>query len=442
MSVINLFNTAVLVFVLSLSPFISRSQQIYFPPPNNTDWVVTSPESLGWCTDKIAPLYNFLESNNTKAFIVLKDGKIVLEKYFGTFTADSLWYWASAGKTMTGMLAGIAKVEGYLKLDTAVSAYLGKGWTSCPPEKEALIKVRNQLTMTTGLDDRVSDPDCTSPSCLQYLADAGTRWAYHNAPYSMLNPLITAATGIDFKTYFNSMIRNKIGMNGLWVNLNYNHIYFSTARSFAKFGLLLLAKGTWNGTPILSDTAYLRALTNTSQNLNKSYGQLTWLNGKQSYMLPQSQFVFPGPLCPDAPAEMYAAMGKNGQLINVVPSKGLIMIRMGNAPGSQFEVPNAYNNQIWQQLNMVICNPTGSSEATVSKEPYEIYPNPANTEINIVPGEASKYFSTFLLNLNGQLVQKYGNQRILDVSTVPPGNYLLIIISNGTKFMSKISIIR
>jgi sulfur carrier protein ThiS len=55
-----------------------------------------SPATLNWCADKIDTLYDFLEQKNTKGFVVLKDGKIVLEKYFGTFNEDSLWYWASA----------------------------------------------------------------------------------------------------------------------------------------------------------------------------------------------------------------------------------------------------------------------------------------------------------------------------------------------------------
>ena len=55
-----------------------------------------SPESLGWKMNYVDSLYRFLEGENTKAFIVLKDGKIVLEKYFGTFTADIILIFAPA----------------------------------------------------------------------------------------------------------------------------------------------------------------------------------------------------------------------------------------------------------------------------------------------------------------------------------------------------------
>lgn len=430
------------ILVLILGSELCKAQLYYFPPAGNSVWEATSPESLGWCTDEIDTLYNFLESRNTKAFIVLKDGKIVLEKYFGDFNSDSLWYWASAGKTLTSMLVGIAQDEGFLSIDSSVSKYLGQGWSSCPAEKEKLIKVRNQITMTTGLNDMVSNTDCTSPDCLNYLADAGTRWAYYNAPYTILDPVISNATGIDFNTYYNSRIRNKTGMNGSWFYIDFNHIYFSTARSMAKYGLLLLAKGKWEGEPILADTSYYNAMINSSQDLNPSYGYLTWLNGKQSFMLPQSQFVFPGSLCPDAPADMFSAMGKNGQLINVVPSQGLVMVRMGNAPDNQYELANYFNNLVWQHLNSVICNTHGIPDQAGATDEFRIYPNPVSSRINIEAADISNEYIVRLFNLAGLLIMKEAvNARNIDVSGIPSGVYILDISHNGKSSHCLIQII-
>ena len=144
----------ILLFLfLALTRLPGKSQQLYFPPATGTAWVTVFPASLGWCGDKIDTLYQYLGQANTKAFIVLQDGKIAIEKYFGTFTQDSLWYWASAGKTLTSFCVGIAQQENYLALSDTTSKYLGIGWTSCPGEKEEKITIRNQLTMTTGLDD-------------------------------------------------------------------------------------------------------------------------------------------------------------------------------------------------------------------------------------------------------------------------------------------------
>ena len=373
-----------LLFMLLMIGFSEslQSQNLYFPPLTGNNWETISPDSLGWCTDKIDSLYDFLDQKNSKAFIILKDGKIVIEHYFDSFTQDSIWYWASAGKTLTAFLTGIAQEEGYLSLSDSTSKYLGSGWTSCPPEKEKLITIRNQLTMTSGLKDFVADPYCTDPQCLIYQADAGTRWAYHNAPYTLLDQVITNATGQNFNLYFNNKIRSRTGMNGIWLPSGYNNVYFSNARSMARYGLLIQNKGIWASDTLLHDIGYFNAMVNTSQNINNSYGYLWWLGGKESYMLPQTQFVFPGTWAPNAPSDMIAGLGKNGQILNVVPSMELVMIRMGDAPDSSLEVAPYFNNEIWQKLNQVICSPVivseNNNQAPVDFELYQNYPNPFN----------------------------------------------------------------
>jgi hypothetical protein len=72
-------------------------------------------------------------------------------------------------------------------------------------------------------------------------------------------------------------------------------------------------------------------------------------------MVPGSQVVFPGEITSNAPDDMFAAMGKNGQLINVVPSKKLVMIRMGDVPDASL-VPLTFQNEIWAKLNSIIIN--------------------------------------------------------------------------------------
>jgi CubicO group peptidase (beta-lactamase class C family) len=193
------------------------SSEIYFPPADNNNWESVSPEELNWNTEKIPGLLEFIEEKNSKAFLVLKDGRIVIEKYFGSFTRDSLWYWASAGKTLTAATVGIAQEEGLLSIDDKTSDYLGTGWTSLAKEKEDLITIRHQLTMSSGLDDGVANRDCWEPECLQYLEDAGERWAYHNAPYTLLEQVVESAAGQTYNQFFFGALRNKIGMDGAWI---------------------------------------------------------------------------------------------------------------------------------------------------------------------------------------------------------------------------------
>lgn len=335
-------------------------EEIYFPPVASGTWETISPASLGWNETKIAELDAFLTTTSTRALIVLKDGKIAIEKYSGKqlvntsldFTQNSNWYWASAGKTLTSGLVGIAASRGEINLDSKTSDHLGVGWTSLTAEQENLITVRHQLTMTTGLDDDVDNPDCTDPSCLIYKAAPGTRWAYHNAPYTLLDGVITAATGKTLNNYLNDKLSSKIGMDGQYIKTGDNNVYYSTPRSMARFGLLLLNNGKWDETQIIPED-YVNLMTSASQNFNLSYGYLTWLNGKASYMVPGLQVVLPGSVSPNAPDDMFAAMGKNGQLINVVPGEKIVVIRMGDAPGTNL-VPFTFQDDLWEKLNEII----------------------------------------------------------------------------------------
>ena len=331
-------------------PNPSPEENLYFPPINSDTWETISPTDLGWNTNELQPLLDYLEEKNSKSFIMLYNGKIVVEQYMNDHSDSKIWYWASAGKTLTTALSGIAQEEGLLNIDSKVSDYLGNGWTSAPIEKEDLISCKNLLSMNSGLDD--SRGDDVSPENLVYVADAGTRWAYHNV-YVKMQDVIATASNLTWNQYFNTKLRDKIGMTGNWVDIGGLSVYWSNTRSMAKFGLLISAKGKWENTQIIPEN-YLNDATTTSQNINLAYGYLWWLNGKQSYHLPQSQLQFNGTLIPNAPSDMYAALGKNDQKIYVIPSKNLVIVRMGDAgDGENFAVSN-FDNDLWAKINAFI----------------------------------------------------------------------------------------
>lgn len=411
-----------------------KAQPLYFPPLNSTAaWETVSPSSLGWCITKIDTLYNYLQQQDTKGFIVLKDGKIVLEKYFGAFTKDSLWYWASAGKTITSFLVGKAQEENYISINDTSSTYLGLGWTNCTAPQEHKIKIRNQLTMTTGLDDGVPDNHCTLDTCLNYLAAAGTRWAYHNAPYTLLESILTTATGQPINTYTYNKLKLKTGITGAWVLSGYDNVFYSKARSMARFGLLMQNNCIWSNDTLLYDMAYINQMTNTSQNYNLSYGYLWWLNGKSSYMAPGSQMVIPGSYAPAAPSDMFAGIGKNGQILSISKSLGLVVVRMGNQL-SGGEVPTQLCNSIWEKLNTVMCSTTLAEQITQNK--MLIYPNPANTVIHIMEPLVAP-FQIKIINPFGQIMFNVQNKTKIDVSNLANGMYLITITQGQYKHTQK-----
>lgn len=421
------------IFLLLAAPQATRAQAPYFPPnPGSGTWQTVDPASLGWCPSRIDSLVAFLEARNTKGFLVLKDGRIALEHYFGSFTQDSLWYWASAGKVLVATTVGAAQEDGFLNILDPVSNYLGPGWTSAAPAQEAAITVRHQLTMTTGLDDGVPNSECTAPDCLPFLAEAGTRWAYHNAPYTLLRQVVANATGQLFLTYFNNRLRNRIGMNGLWLPVGDNVLYFSNLRSMARFGLLAMNGMVWGTDTILHDTAFVHAATNPSQTLNPSYGYLWWLNGQSTFMLPGLQISFPGPLMPDAPMNMFSGLGMNDQIMNVVPGAGLVLVRMGGPAGDTYPVSALFDNEIWQYMNALECG-TGIAEAS-GAEGALLVPNPASGTVRIGLHNGGLPDRVVIMDSCGRTLHSFGPTDNFDVAGWPPGVYFVRVISpQGTR---------
>ncbi|UII26478.1 serine hydrolase [Fulvivirga maritima] len=329
----------------------NQNATMYFPPISGAEWETSAVTELEWNESAIEPLKQFLTDQNTKSFMILVNGRIVIEEYFNGHAATSTWEWNSAGKTLVTAATGIAQQNGLIDINNKVSDYIGTGWTRATAEQEDLITVKNLLTMTSGLDD---EPQLVIRPNLTYLADAGTRWAYGNVFQRLIN-VVEEASNTQFDSYFNNELRDKIGMDGYWNTGLVYTIYHSTTRSMARFGLLALNRGQWNDQEIIDEDFFMESI-NSSQNINPSYGYLWWLNGKSGYMIPGSQDVFSGPLVPNAPNDMYAAMGANDQRIYIVPGKNMVVIRMGEAanPDDPNFAVSGFDNVLWEKINDVI----------------------------------------------------------------------------------------
>ncbi len=322
---------------------------IYFPSDN--EWETITLSSLGWNESAVQPLKDFLIQKNTRSFIIIVNGRIVMEEYFNGHTPTTTWQWNSAGKTLVATSTLIAAQEGLLDITHKVSDYLGAGWTSEPPEKEGLITPKHLLSMTSGIND---ESNLVIKPNLTYLADAGTRWSYHNV-FQVLMDVVAEVSNHDFETYFNSKISAKIGMDGYWNEGLIFTIYHSTTRSMARFGLLALNKGKWKNEQILDESFFNESIV-SSQSINPSYGYLWWLNGKTSYMVPGSQTVYQGSLIPNAPSDMFAAMGAEDQRIYVIPGKKMVVVRMGDAsdPLNPSFALSGFDNDLWEKINALI----------------------------------------------------------------------------------------
>lgn len=403
-------------------------QGLYFPPIGGDTWETTDPESLGWCTDSLANLIAFAEQTNSKSLLILKDGQIVVEEYFDHFTKDSAWAWFSAGKSLTATLVGIAQQEGYLNIDQPTSDFLGTGWTSLDSTQESQITVRHQLSMTTGLNP--IDFLCSLDTCLTYLAAPGTFWAYHNGPYSLLRNVIEKATGLNYNLFTNATIKQKTGMDGLWIPSGYNNFFFSTARSMARFGLLILNKGYWENTPVLADQDYYDEMVNPSQNLNPSYGYLWWLNGQERHIPPGMLRTIPTDIAPDAPDDLILAAGAQGQFVSIVPSLGLILIRQGLQEDENLAALD-YHNQLWANLMPALCNlvDTKNHYKEIS---LAVFPNPAKDRIQVNPPDQQFYQCNIYNSIGDRVIStQIAGLTTLNLHDLPSGMYTLQLRNTG-----------
>ena len=248
---------------------------------------------------------------------------------------------ASVQKSISAVLVGIAQHKGLLRLEDPVQKHLGAGWSKASPEQEKAITVRHLLTMTSGLKDD-----------LTFEAAAGTRWRYNSAAYAHTVKVVAAAARKAPNDLTREWLTGRIGMaDSKWVERPaqgretvVNGMGFATtARDLARFGLLILAEGRFNGETVIADRDYLHAALRPSQKLNPSYGYLWWLNGQSEVARGGGERI-KGPLIPTAPPDLVAALGAVDRKLYVVPSLELVVTRLGSATGPSFQ------NEFWRLL--------------------------------------------------------------------------------------------
>lgn len=319
----------------------------YFPPGNAEGaWATVDPAAAGWDTKALADVSAWVGQTNGTSFMVLADGKVLTETYFGT-DASTLRDVASAQKSVVSLLVGIAMANGSFGMDDTVSSIVGAGWTNDTPENEAPITVRHLLTMTSGLDDS-----------LMRVEAPGSTWRYNTNAYHCLEGVLEKKTGKSLQDLTRALLLDRIGAGAsAWTTRPLQKdgkgqpikALEMTARDMARVGLLVQAGGAWRDAVVVPPS-YLATALDTSQPLNASYGLLFWLNGKASYLLPQSTRPTAGPLMPSAPADVVAALGAQDQKIYASRSQKLVVVRQGRAAAQGAQALSDFDDQLWKRL--------------------------------------------------------------------------------------------
>jgi hypothetical protein len=152
-------------------------------------------------------------------------------------------------------------------------------------------------------------------------------------------------------------------------------------------------------------------------------------------MVPTSQIVFPGSYAPNAPADMFAGLGKNSQIVSIAPSQGLVVIRMGDAPTSpDADVPFTFCNLMWQKINELDCN---LAVSTQERNKVSIVPNPATNSIAIA-NITSENYTVEIFNMIGNAVLKVANQNSIDTSKLASGIYMVLVRQGNQSQIQKL----
>jgi CubicO group peptidase (beta-lactamase class C family) len=322
----------------------------YFPPLAGSSWDTIAPTKLGYDTAALRAALDWAGTQQSTAVVILWRGRIVAERYWRGWTISKDSVIASATKSVVSSIIGELARQGRLSPDSAVSKYLGAGW-SRSPTSESRITVRHLLGMMSGLDDS-----------LKFVAQPGNRFYYNSPAYHQLDAVVQGAMGQGLPAVARSVLFDRIGMN----TANWK-LYFETgvpglilscsARDMARFGLLALNRGRWNGTPILADSAWFTNAWHQVPPDNAGYGLLWWLNGSASYRIP-GPYLLPtlqGPLFPSAPKDLVAALGKGDKKIYVIPSLELVVVRHGDEAdpnGGNPAASSAFDEQWWSRLKL------------------------------------------------------------------------------------------
>ncbi len=312
---------------------------VLWPIPS---WTEAAPEDHGLDPAGLQEAADYAEAHGSHCMVVVRHGAVVGEWYWGDTTVDTLVKSWSVGKSYASTVVGLALDRGDLgSLDDFVADYVPE-WLGTDKD---VITVRDLLGMTSGLELKlVADnvgmvlaPDMSAKALAAPLVNPpGLLWEYSNHTVQVIEPVLRAATGVAAHVYAEQHLFAPLGMTAEWATdakgqpAMYMNVKAS-CRDHARFGYLFLRRGRWGDQQVLSE-AWVDQATSPSTSMNQGYGAWWWLNGGEPTLDSVTFADKGGILHPFAPEDAFCAVGLGSQMVEVVPSEDLVVVRMGPAP--------------------------------------------------------------------------------------------------------------
>lgn len=346
----------------ALVPLPAQPEGVPWPvtewPPGDTSGRDVDRDRLSRALDDAFSEPDPARARRTRAVIVVREGRVVAERYARDIGPETRLLGWSMTKSITSALVGILVGQGALHVSAPADV---PSWQTADDPRHA-ITLDQLLRASSGLswdESYESGPfrsdviamlyrggrrDMASYAAAKPLAHPpDTAWRYSSGTSLIVSGIVRRALGGDadaVSRFARTALFDRIGMDtailesdgdGTVVGSSYS---WASARDWARFGLLHLRDGVWAGDRILPAgwVDYVRTPTPTSA--RGEYGAHWWLNaGPAGGGGPSGPTGGGGPPLPAAPRDLFYASGHDGQVVAVVPSRDLIVVRLGITPG-------------------------------------------------------------------------------------------------------------
>lgn len=300
----------------------------------NGGWTIVDPADAGMDASALEAAYGeaFVAERNTQGVVVVRNGQLVSEHYApGEGPRSWAGSWSMA-KSITSILVGIAIDEGLIGgVDESMATWIPE-WVGTD---KAAITLRDVLQMQTGLESNEDyNPANAAESDVIQMGLAadqlaysiarplevtpGTRFRYSSADTMLLSAVLEQATGMPADEYAQSRLFEPLGITQIewWRDAAGHTLTYccvdTTTRNFARFGLLYLNDGNWDGRQVVSADWVRDSLTPASAS-GGQYGYQWWIASS-----------------PDVEGPIYQMRGFDGQFVWVIPSLDMVLARNGD----------------------------------------------------------------------------------------------------------------
>lgn len=288
----------------------------------------------------------------TRAVLIVQHGKIIFERYAAGFDRNTRLISWSMAKSITQALVGAAVQQGRVSIDAPMG---NPHWSA--GDRRASITWRQWLNMVDGIDYHESAPQPVDAGNARLLFgegrqdaaawaanlplahDPGTHWNYSSAGFMLVSDALERAIVPDphdvtdrrnrMRAWMDQSLFAPIGMHPIAEfdpagTFYGSSLVYATARDFARFGYLYLRDGVWDGHRVLPAGWVDFARSRGSDANTDVYGAGWWLTPHQGQGSPVHATIRDNEL-----ADVFRAEGHEGQIIAVVPSRDMVVVRLG-----------------------------------------------------------------------------------------------------------------